>query len=98
MAAFKDLRATASPQPGDDRKIAALKIETSKAIEAGKLAEADALLARIEAEQTRALDRQAVDAAATRARRGEIALTRCAMPKPPSTSPTLPWCFRLEFL
>ena len=73
---FKDLRATASPQPGDDPKIAALKIETSKAIEAGKLAEADALLARIEAEQTRALDRQAVDAAATRARRGEIALTR----------------------
>ena len=73
---FKDLRATASPQTGDDPKIAALKIEARKAIDAGKLAEADALLATIEAEQRRSLDRLAVNAAATLAQRGEIALTR----------------------
>ena len=73
---FKDLRATASPQPGDDPKIAALKIDTRKAIDAGKLAEADALLANIEAEQRRSLDRLAVNVAATLAQRGEIALTR----------------------
>ena len=73
---FKDLRATASPQTGDDPKIAALKIDARKAIDAGKLAEADDLLARIEAEQRRSLDRLAVNAAATLAQRGEIALTR----------------------
>ena len=73
---FKDLRATASPQPGDDPKIAALKIDARKAIDAGKLAEADGLLALIEAEQRRSLDRLAVNAAATLAQRGEIALTR----------------------
>ena len=73
---FKDLRATASPQTGDDPKIAALKIDARKAIDAGKLAEADGLLALIEAEQRRSLDRLAVNAAATLAQRGEIALTR----------------------
>ena len=73
---FKDLRATASPQPGDDPKIAALKIDARKAIDAGKLAEADDLLALIEAEQRRSLDSLAVNAAATLAQRGEIALTR----------------------
>ncbi len=73
---FNDLRATASPQPGDDPKIAALKIDARKAVDAGKLAEADGLLANIEAEQKRSLDRLAVNAAATLAQRGEIALTR----------------------
>ena len=72
---FKGLGATASPQPGDDPKIAALKIDARKAIDAGKLAEADALLATIEADQRRVLDR-AFDAATTLAQRGEIALTR----------------------
>ena len=50
---FKDLQATASAQPGDDPKIAALKTNAQKAIEAGQLAEADALLAEIEMEQNR---------------------------------------------
>src|SRR6476646_10386344 len=54
---FKDLQATASAQPGDDPKIAALKTDAQKAIEAGDLAKADALLADVEAEQRRALDR-----------------------------------------
>ena len=73
---FKDLQATASAQLGDDPKIAALKADAQKAIEVGELARADALLADAETEQRRALDRLAVNAAETSARRGEIALTR----------------------
>jgi tetratricopeptide (TPR) repeat protein len=73
---FKDLQATASAQPGDDPKIAALKADALKAVDAGELTKADALLADVETEQRRALDRLAVDAAETSARRGEIALTR----------------------
>jgi tetratricopeptide (TPR) repeat protein len=73
---FKALKATASVQPGDDPKIAALKTDAQKAIEAGELAKADALLADVETEQRHALDRLALNAAETSARRGEIALTR----------------------
>jgi tetratricopeptide (TPR) repeat protein len=73
---FRDLQATASAQPGDDPKIAALKADAQKAIDAGELAKADALLADVETEQRRALDRLAVNAAETSAQRGEIALTR----------------------
>src|SRR5262249_1268948 len=54
---FKDLQATASAQPGDDAKITALKTDAQKAIEAGELTKADALLADVETEQRRALDR-----------------------------------------
>ena len=42
----------------------------------GELTKADALLADVETEQRRSLDRFAVNAAETSARRGEIALTR----------------------
>jgi tetratricopeptide (TPR) repeat protein len=73
---FKNLQETASAQPGDDPKIAALKADAQKAIEAGELAKADALLADVEKEQRSALDRFAVNAAETSAQRGEIALTR----------------------
>jgi tetratricopeptide (TPR) repeat protein len=73
---FKFLQATASAQPGDDPKIAGLKTDAQKAIEAGELTKADALLADVETEQRLGLDRLAVDAAETSARRGEIALTR----------------------
>jgi tetratricopeptide (TPR) repeat protein len=73
---FKELQATASAQPGDDPKIAALKTKAQQAIEAGQLGEADVLLADVESEQRRSLDRLAVNAAETSARRGEIALTR----------------------
>src|SRR5262245_51896816 len=59
---FKDLQATASAQPGDDPRIAALKADAQKAIEAGELTKADALLADVETEQRRALDRFAVNA------------------------------------
>jgi tetratricopeptide (TPR) repeat protein len=73
---FRDLQATALAQPGDDPKIAALKTDAQKAIDAGELAQADALLADVEKEQRQALDRLALNAAETAAQRGEIALTR----------------------
>ena len=73
---FKMLQATAVAQPGDDAKITALKAEAQKGIQAGDLATADALLAEVETEQRRTLDRLAANAASTSARRGDIALTR----------------------
>src|SRR5436190_10495853 len=57
---FKTLQETASAQPGDVPKIESLKGEAQKAIDAGELAKADALLADVETEQRRALDRLAV--------------------------------------
>jgi tetratricopeptide (TPR) repeat protein len=73
---FRDLQATASAQPGDSPAIVSLKAEAQKAIEAGELAKADALLADVETEQRQALDRFAINAAETSAQRGDIALTR----------------------
>src|SRR5262249_22260725 len=73
---FKALREAASAQPGDTPNIAALKADAQKAIEAGELAKADALLADVETEQRRAHDRFAMNEAETSARRGDIALTR----------------------
>src|SRR3974377_150196 len=73
---FKDLLATTSVRPGDNPKIAALKAEAQKAIELGELAKADALLADVEVEQRRNLDRIVVDEAETTSSRGDLALTR----------------------
>jgi tetratricopeptide (TPR) repeat protein len=73
---FKDLQTSASARPGDDSKVAALKTDAQTAIDAGELAKADDLLAAVEVEQRRDLDRLAVNAAETSARRGQIALTR----------------------
>ena len=73
---FKDLQATALAQPGDSPTIISLKADAQKAIDAGELAKADALLAEVEDEQRLGLDRVAVNAAETSARRGEIALIR----------------------
>jgi tetratricopeptide (TPR) repeat protein len=73
---FRDLQATALAQPGDSPTIITLKAEAQKAIEAGELARADALLADVEDEQRRGLHRVAVNVAETSSRRGEIALTR----------------------
>jgi tetratricopeptide (TPR) repeat protein len=73
---FKALQETTSAQPSDDPKTVALKAEAQKAIAEGDLAKADALLADVEGEQRRALDRLAVNAAETSARRGEISLAR----------------------
>jgi tetratricopeptide (TPR) repeat protein len=71
---FKELRSAASPQPGDDAEIAALKSEVQQAIEAGERGRADDLLARIQTKQDAAQDRLAVERAATRAQRGQVAL------------------------
>src|SRR5262249_42824046 len=73
---FKALRETASAQPGDSPRIVSLRAEAQKAVEAGELAKASELLADVVAEQTRRLDRLAVNAADTYARLGGIALTR----------------------
>src|SRR5215831_5607394 len=72
----KALRETASAQPGDSPRIVSLRAEAQKAVEAGELAKASELLADVVAEQTRSLDRLAVNAADTYARLGGIALTR----------------------
>src|SRR5262249_25526768 len=75
---YKTLQAKTLAQPGDDPKIAALKAEAQKAIDAGELRKADALLGdvkaeqrRARAEQQRALVRLALDEAETSARRGD---------------------------
>jgi tetratricopeptide (TPR) repeat protein len=73
---FRDLQATALAQPEDSPTIITLKAEGQKAIEAGELTKADALLADVETEQRRSLDRVAVNVSETSSRRGEIALTR----------------------
>jgi tetratricopeptide (TPR) repeat protein len=73
---FKALQATASTLPGDDPKVAALKADAQKAIDAGELAKADGLLADVENQQRHALESLAVNVADTSARRGQIALTR----------------------
>ena len=73
---FKTLKASASTQTGDDPKTTALKAEAQQAIDKGELVKADSLLAQVETEQRRALDRLVLNAAETAARRGEIALTR----------------------
>ncbi len=73
---YKALAASASTQVGDDPSMTALKAEAQRAIDDGQLDKADALLAQVEMDQRRALDRFAFGAAETAARRGEIALTR----------------------
>jgi tetratricopeptide (TPR) repeat protein len=73
---FKEIQTTAAALPGDSPNIVALKADAQKAVEAGDLAKADALLAAVETEQRHDLDRLALNAAATSARRGEIAFTR----------------------
>ena len=73
---FKALQAEMLAQPSDTAKVATLKAEAQKAIEAGDLAKADALLADVETEQRRMRDGLAVNLAETSARRGDIALAR----------------------
>jgi hypothetical protein len=73
---FRALQTSVSAQPGDDPRISQLKVDAQKAIEVGELDKCDELLGEVETEQRRSLDRLAVQAADTSARRGEIALTR----------------------
>jgi tetratricopeptide (TPR) repeat protein len=73
---FKALQEAASAQPGDNARTTGLKADAQKAIDAGELGKADALLETVESEQRHAVDRLAVNAAVTSSRRGDIAMTR----------------------
>ncbi len=68
--------------PGDDPAVAHLKAEARNALDRGDLTGADAQLAEVEQAQEAALDRLALEAAATRAERAEIAFTRENFPNP----------------
>jgi hypothetical protein len=56
---YKVLLTGSAAQPGDSPNVIDLKGEAQKAIDAGDLGKADALLARVETEQRLALDRSA---------------------------------------
>ena len=71
---FKQLRATAAAEPGDDAEVTALKKLAQDAIDEGKLDQADKLLAELLTMQLAARDRLASNAATTLARRAEVAL------------------------
>lgn len=73
---YKVLLISSTALLGDSANVVALKAEAQKAIDAGDLVKADALLADVEAEQRRDRDRLALNIAETSARRGQIALTR----------------------
>jgi tetratricopeptide (TPR) repeat protein len=73
---FDNLRSGALADPGDSPGIFALKLDVQKAIDAGELAKADALLENIAIEQRHSVERSAINFAGTLARRAEIALTR----------------------
>jgi tetratricopeptide (TPR) repeat protein len=68
---FQALERTLSPLPGNDPEAAALEAEALKAIGAGELSTADALIADVEARQRHVLER-----AGALAKRGEIALAQ----------------------
>ena len=67
---FRELQAAAAAQPGDDPKVSALKADAQKAIDAGDLERADEILAAVEAIQTEAAERLALNAAETSAAAG----------------------------
>src|SRR5262245_21307843 len=75
-----DLQATALAQPGDSPTIITLKAEAQKAIEAAELARADTLLADVEDEQRRGLDRESHAFA--------MASRMYAFKSPPATAPS----------
>src|SRR5512132_2931012 len=73
---YKQALAQVAAAPGDDPGVAKLKGEVKAALDAGELERADDLLAQVQAAQDAALERRQLEAAATAAQRGEIALTR----------------------
>jgi tetratricopeptide (TPR) repeat protein len=73
---FRELQQTAIVKPGDDAKIAALKADVQKAIRAGDLGKADALLAKVETAQRQIRQRLTADEAETAEKRADIAMTR----------------------
>jgi hypothetical protein len=73
---YKALVAQAEAEAGDDPETARLKAELREALEKLDLDRADALLAEVLAAQDRDLENRALQAAATCARRGDLARTR----------------------
>jgi tetratricopeptide (TPR) repeat protein len=73
---FENLRSGALIDPDDSPAIVALKLDVQKAIDAGELAKADALLENIALEQRHSVERSAINLAGTLALRAQIALTR----------------------
>jgi hypothetical protein len=73
---YQTLVAQAGAAPGDDPETARLKAELQAALERVDLDRADALLAEILDAQDRDLERRALEATATCAQRGEVAMTR----------------------
>ena len=91
---FKDLQATTSVRPGDNPKIAVLKTDAQKAIEAGQLADADALLADVEV-RAEAQSRPLGWPMRQKHLRDAVTLhsPACGMAKPRSISPMRLHCF-----
>ena len=63
-------------QPDTPPEIARLKQDARSALDAGDLQRADDLLRQVLAEEDRAIEQRRLEAAATAAQRGEIAMTR----------------------
>ena len=72
----KALLAQATAMPGDDPATAGLRTELRAALEKPDLERADALLADIQMAQDSDIERRVLQAAATCAQRGEVAMTR----------------------
>jgi tetratricopeptide (TPR) repeat protein len=75
-AQVRQLRARVASEPGDAPEVAQLKDAARAALDAGRLEEADDLLAQVETAQDAVLDRQQIERAAVAAQRGAIALSR----------------------
>jgi len=73
---YQGLVAQAAAAPSDDPETARLKVELHAALERVDLDRADAILAEILGAQDRDLERRALEAAATCAQRGQVAMTR----------------------
>jgi tetratricopeptide (TPR) repeat protein len=73
---YQQLLIQVEARPEDEPEVARLRAEAREALETGDFDRADALLSKVEQLQEAALDRRALEAAATRVQRGEIALTR----------------------
>jgi hypothetical protein len=73
---YQQALAQATAAPSDDPDVAKLKGKVKAALGAGELERADDLLAQVQAAEDAALERRQLEAAATAAQRGEIALTR----------------------
>ncbi len=72
----KETQAQVVVTPDDDPAVAKFKTEAKKALDRGDLDRADALLAEVQKAQDKAADPYTLEAAATRAQRAGIALTR----------------------